>query len=128
MAIAPSSRTVLIVEDEYLMRRLLGKVVTGRGASVLLAADGAEAIDMYTRHKDEILVVLLDLGLPKVSGWDVFTRLKEQNPKLRVVVASGYMEPAVKSKMQEAGVKHFIEKPYMLDEVVHTLQSEIDSA
>lgn len=126
MANAPSNGTVLIVEDEHLMRRLLGKVVAGRGTAVLLAADGAEAIEMYTRHKDEIGVVLLDLGLPKVSGLDVFNKMKEQDPDVRVVVASGYMEPGVKSKMQQAGVKHFIEKPYMLDNVLQTLQREIE--
>lgn len=117
-----SKRTVLVVEDERLMRRLLERVLSSDDTSVLLAADGQEAIDIYRNHKREISVVLLDLGLPRVSGLDVFNSLKGENPDVRIVVASGYLEPEVKSKMYEAGVEHFIEKPYRLDQLVETLQ------
>ena len=88
---------------------------------MLLAADGQEALDIYRDHRGEINVVLLDLGLPKISGWEVFNYLKQQNPDLCIVVASGYMEPDVKSRMHDAGVEHFIEKPYRLDQLVQTL-------
>ena len=117
-----SKRTVLVVEDERLMRRLLERVLSSEDTSVLLAADGQEAIDIYRNHKREISVVLLDLGLPRVSGLDVFNSLKGENPDVRIVVASGHLEPEVKSKMYEAGVEHFIEKPYRLDQLVETLQ------
>lgn len=121
-----SHRTVLVVEDERLMRRLLEKILSTDDTSVLLAADGQEAVDIYRDHKWEISVVLLDLGLPKISGWEVFNNLKQQNPDVCVVVASGYMEPDVKSRMHEAGVQHFIEKPYKLDELVATLEVVIE--
>lgn len=113
--------TVLVVEDEQLMRRLLERILSSRDTSVMLAADGQEAIDIYRDHKGEINVVLLDLGLPKVSGWEVFNNLRQQNPDVCIVVASGYMEPDVKSRMHDAGVEHFIEKPYRLDQLVETL-------
>jgi two-component system, cell cycle sensor histidine kinase and response regulator CckA len=113
--------TVLVVEDERLMRRLLERILLSRDTSVLLAADGQEALDIYRDHKGEISVVLLDLGLPKISGWEVFNHLKQENPDVRVIVASGYMEPDVKSRMHDAGVEHFIEKPYRLDQLVETL-------
>jgi two-component system cell cycle sensor histidine kinase/response regulator CckA len=113
--------TVLVVEDERLMRRLLQRVLSRQDTSVLLAADGEEALDVYRHHKDEINVVLLDLGLPKISGWEVFNNLKRENPDLSIVVASGYMEPEIKSRMHDAGVEHFIEKPYRLEQLVETL-------
>lgn len=117
-------RTVLVVEDEQLVRRLLERVLTRPGTQVLLAADGAEAIDIYHRHQGEISVVLLDLGLPKVSGWDVFSNMKQHNPDVRVVVASGYMEPDIKKRFQSAGVKQFIDKPYLLDHLIEVLHRE----
>jgi two-component system, cell cycle sensor histidine kinase and response regulator CckA len=113
--------TVLVIEDERLMRRLLERILSSHDTSVLLAADGQEALDIYRDHKGEINVVLLDLGLPRISGWEVFNNLKQQNPDVCIVVASGYMEPEVKSKMHDAGVDHFIEKPYRLDQLVETL-------
>ena len=120
------SRTILVVEDESLMRRLLERILSSDGISVLLAADGEEALDVYRHHRGEINVVLLDLGLPKISGWEVFNTLKQENPNLSVIVASGYMEPDVKSRMHRAGVEHFIEKPYRLDHLVSTLKTVVE--
>lgn len=119
------SRTILVVEDERFMRRLLERILCTDDTSVLLAADGQEAVDIYREHKFEIGVVLLDLGLPKLSGWEVFKNLKEQNPDVCVIVASGYLAPDVKSKMHEAGVEYFIEKPYKLNELLATLHGII---
>ena len=121
-----SHNTILVVEDEWLMRRLLERILSSDGISVLLAADGEEALEVYRLHRGEINVVLLDLGLPKISGWEVFNTLKQENPNLSVIVASGYMEPDVKSRMHRAGVEHFIEKPYRLDHLVSTLQRVVE--
>ena len=105
-----SHHTVLVVEDEWLMRRLLERILSSENTSVLLAADGQEALDIYRDHRGEINVVLLDLGLPKISGWEVFNYLKQENPDVCIVVASGYMEPDLKNRMHDAGVEHFIDK------------------
>jgi two-component system cell cycle sensor histidine kinase/response regulator CckA len=120
------SRTILVVEDERLMRRLLERILCTKETSVLLAADGQEAVEIYRDHKREISVVLLDLGLPKLSGWEVFKNLKQQNPDVCVIVASGYLDPDVKSRMHDAGVQYFIEKPYKLTELIATLHGVIN--
>jgi two-component system, cell cycle sensor histidine kinase and response regulator CckA len=119
--------TILIVEDEQLMLRLLEKVLSQHGYQVLVTSDGEEAIEVYRRHKLGIDVVLLDVGLPKLTGWNVLLKMKEENPGVRVVIATGFLEPKMKTEMFRAGVKHFVVKPYMLDEVVETLQSLIDA-
>lgn len=118
--------TVLVVEDEHLMRRLLARFISNQQTQVLLAADGEEAIAIYRSRKREISVVLLDLGLPKISGWEVFNVMKEENPHVRVIVATGYLEPELKSRMHDAGVEHFIEKPYMLNKLAETLRNVMD--
>ena len=71
--------------------------------------------------------MLLDVGLPKLSGVNVFLRMKEENPDVCVVIASGFLEPEVKTEVFRGGVKHFIQKPYMLDQVVETIQSLIET-
>jgi two-component system, cell cycle sensor histidine kinase and response regulator CckA len=118
--------TILIVEDEQLMLRLLEKVLSQHGYRVLVASDGEEAIEVYRRRKLEIDVVLLDVGLPKLTGWNVLLKMKEENPGVRVVIATGFLEPKMKIEMSRV-TKHFVDKPYMLDEVVETLQSLIDA-
>jgi CheY-like chemotaxis protein len=119
--------TILIVEDEQVMLRLVEKVLLQHGYQVLVASDGEEAIEVYRRHKLEIDVVLLDVDLPKLTGWDVLLKMKEENPDVRVVIATGFLEPKMKTAMSRVTVKHFVDKPYMLDEVVETLQSLIDA-
>ena len=120
---AQAQRTVLVVEDERIMLRLLERFLSRQGYQVLLAADGEQAIDGYCRHKTEIDVVLLDVGLPKVSGVDVFRKMKKENPEVRVVVASGYLDARMKTEMYRAGVKAFLDKPYLLPEMLETLRS-----
>src|SRR4029453_1304045 len=119
--------TILIVEDEQVMLRVVEKVLLQHGYQVLVASDGEEAIEVYRRHKLEIDVVLLDVDLPKLTGWDVLVKMKEENQDVRVVIAAGFLEPKMKTEMSRVPGKHFVDKPYMLDEVVETLQSLIDA-
>jgi two-component system, cell cycle sensor histidine kinase and response regulator CckA len=118
--------TILIVEDERLMLRLLEKVLSRHGYQVLVASDGEQAIEVYRCYKLRIDIVLLDVGLPKITGWHVLLKMKEENPNVRVIIASGYLEPKMKAEMSGAGVRYFVNKPYMLDEVVETIQSLIE--
>jgi two-component system cell cycle sensor histidine kinase/response regulator CckA len=118
--------TILLVEDEKNMLDLLEKTLVRHGYRVLAAADGKTALNIYRRSKEAIDVVLLDIGLPKVAGRDVLLKIKNENPDVKVVVASGYLEPKLKSEIDRAGVKYFLSKPYRPDEVVRTLQSLIE--
>jgi PAS domain S-box-containing protein len=118
--------TILLVEDEKNMLELLEKVLVRHGYRVLAASDGETALNVYRRSKEAIDVVLLDIGLPKVAGRDVLLKIKNENPDVKVVIASGYLEPELKSEIDRAGVKYFLSKPYRPDEVVRTLQSLIE--
>jgi len=118
--------TFLIVEDEQLVLRLLEKVLLDHGSKVFTAADGEEAIAVYRRHKQEINVVLLDMGLPKIAGWEVLLEMKKENPDVCAVIATGYLKPEAKTKLYRAGVKHFVNKPYMPENVVEILQSLVE--
>jgi two-component system, cell cycle sensor histidine kinase and response regulator CckA len=113
------------VEDEKNMLDLLKKTLARHGYQVLAAADGETALNIYRRSKEAIDVVLLDIGLPKVAGRDVLLKIKNENPDVKVVIASGYLEPKLKSEIDRAGVKYFLPKPYRPDEVVKALQSLI---
>jgi CheY-like chemotaxis protein len=120
--------TVLVVEDEEDMVRLLKKRLSLEGYCILAATDGEEAIELYKKHKAEIDVVLLDLGLPKVTGVDVIPRLKEHNPAVRIIIATGYLQPELKAEILQAGVMDCIHKPYSIDEVIEKLGAVIESS
>jgi YesN/AraC family two-component response regulator len=93
------------------------------GYRVLTATDGDKALEIYRRHKEGIDIVLLDIGLPKMVGEDVLHKMKQENPDVKIVIASGYLELDLKSEMEQAGVKHFLQKPYMPDDVAKAFQS-----
>jgi DNA-binding response OmpR family regulator len=123
---AQGHQSILVVEDEPRMLRLLEKVLSRNGYQVLAAADGEQAIEAYRCYKPAIGLVLLDVGLPRSNGWHVLLKLKEENPDVRVVIASGYLQPKMKADMACAGVKHFVNKPYSLNEVVETIQGVME--
>jgi two-component system, cell cycle sensor histidine kinase and response regulator CckA len=61
-----------------------------------------------------------------VKGWQVLLKMKEENPDVRVVVASGYLEPKMKAEMACAGVRHFVNKPYRLNQILEMIQGLVE--
>jgi signal transduction histidine kinase/CheY-like chemotaxis protein len=112
---------VLAVEDEEAVLQLLRNHLTERGFRVMTARDGEAALETYKRHQEQIDVVLLDIDLPKVSGMEVLMKIRAANPNARIVVASGFLEPELKSAIKRAGVTRVIHKPYVLDEILAAL-------
>ncbi len=120
--------TVLVVEDEKAMVQLLKNGLLREGYRVLMAMDGAEAIDLYQRHGHEIDIVLMDLGLPKVTGYEVIRAMKKQNPGVNIIVTTGYIEPELKSELFGAGVKDYIQKPYLVTNVLLRIADYLKTA
>ena len=89
---------------------------------MLEAIDGEQATDLYRQHGKEIDVVLLDIRLPKKGGEQVFQEIKIMNPTVNVIMASGFLEPKIKIDMTLAGVKHFVDKPYVLTDVLDLVE------
>jgi DNA-binding NtrC family response regulator len=121
------NRTMLIVDDERLMLRLLEKYFSQHGYHVLVASDGEQAIEVYRCYKPRIDAVLLDIRLPKTTGEEVFRRMKEENAAVKVIIASGYLAANVKADLAFAGVKRFVNKPYVLNKLLEVFQDVIES-
>ena len=118
---------ILIVEDEAVMLRLLVKFFSKHGHYALQALDGEQAVDIYHRSGKDIDAVLLDLRLPKMGGDQVFNKIKIMNPAVKVVLASGYLDPDIKTSLQLAGVKAFVDKPYVLSAVLELIKEIVSS-
>ena len=120
-----SARTIMLVEDEEMLRELGVMMLESDGYRVLTAKDGIEAVEMFETHADEIGLVVCDLGLPRLGGRDVFMRMKEIKPSVRAIVASGYLEPALRSEILRAGVLDTVQKPYDFREMMEKIRSII---
>jgi PAS domain S-box-containing protein len=120
------TETILLVEDEDGLRHLMKTVLENNGYRALTAKDGVEAIRLYIEHRDEISLVFTDLGLPRIDGATAFRTLREINPNLRGVFASGYLDSKLRSELSMAHAKAVVEKPYNPIEVLRTIREVLD--
>ncbi|MBS1125763.1 MAG: integral rane sensor hybrid histidine kinase, partial [Nitrospirae bacterium] len=108
------SGTVLVVDDEEIVRMVCKEMVETMGLQVLTAVDGRDAVDVFTRHADSISHVILDLSMPNMDGMAAFTELVRIKPGLKVILSSGYDEQDSLQRLSGPGLAGFIQKPYSL--------------
>lgn len=120
------TETILLVEDEDLLRTLIRTILEKKGYRVLTASDGIEAIECYKNFSAEIALVLTDVGMPRMDGMNAYAQLKELNPKLKCVFASGYLDAASRMHIIETEHQYFIEKPYSPDDLLMKIRFAID--
>ena len=116
------SVSILVVEDEPIIRELLLEFLTRLGYQVLLADSGKEALE-YLGNK-QIQLALVDLKLPDMEGIEVIKQLKKINPKLTCIVMTAYPTPASQQMAKELGVAAYLTKPFQLS----NLQSLLEKA
>jgi PAS domain S-box-containing protein len=120
------TETILVVEDEDILRDILVKLLEMQGYKVIPASDGDEAVRRFIEHADEIDLVLSDMGLPKRSGWDAVKAMRETSEDVRALLASGYLDPGQKLEVLKSGVRGFIQKPYKMEEVLKAIRETLD--
>ncbi len=120
------TETILIVEDEEMLRMVLQATLEHKGYRVLTATDGEEAIQMFSEHRQDIALVISDVGLPKMTGDNVFLTIRKIDPSAKAILASGFLEPDVKSELLKAGLQDFIQKPYRQHEILTKIRAVID--
>ncbi|MDR3674032.1 MAG: PAS domain S-box protein [Acidobacteriota bacterium] len=111
----PGQGTVLVVDDEPLVRAFATEGLKGLGYQVLVAENGKEALEIYEQHREKINCVLLDLIMPEISGLETYRRMREADPSVRVVFASGYSTGEILRDAPDARSAAFIGKPYTLE-------------
>jgi CheY-like chemotaxis protein len=122
-----AGQTVLLVEDEEMLLDLLATLLEEHGYKVLTAHDGQQAVDIYKQFGEGISIVLSDMGLPKLGGWEVFRLMKEMNPNVRCILASGYFDPELRMQMVKEGAVDFVQKPYVPNVILARISEAINS-
>jgi PAS domain S-box-containing protein len=120
------TETLLVAEDEEMLMMSLQMVLVEKGYKVLSAGDGLTALKIYQEKKNDVALVLTDLGLPKMNGKDVCAQIKKLNPNARMIIATGYLDPEMKSEFLKAGVQNFLFKPYDLRKVLKLVRQVLD--
>ncbi len=115
---APDATTVLVVEDEEHVRRLVTRVLETRGHRVLVAEHGRAALEVARRHEGTIDLLLSDMVMPHLGGRDLAEQLKHERPELEVILMSGYSEDGRSPELAAGGRVHFLGKPFLPSDLV----------
>ncbi len=106
--------TVLVVEDEGMLRNMAEAMLTHLGFAVLAAKDGVEAVEVFRQHQDTIRCVLCDLTMPRMNGWETLAALRKLAPDIPVILTSGYDEARVMQGDHPELPQAFLHKPYQM--------------
>ena len=105
--------TILLIDDEEVIREIGGRVLTEKGYRVILASDARQAIKLYQEKKDEISLVILDMIMPGINGREIYRKLREAHPLVKVLLSSGYTQEGKVQETIDEGALDFIQKPYL---------------
>ncbi len=118
----------LVVDDNDLVRRVIGRMLERLGVDVVPCSSGAEALDVLAAGDPVCDVVLLDLTMPGISGEDVFRRIRRLHSGLPVVLMSGFDEQEVATKLVGRGAAGFLQKPYRFEELRGVLERALPAS
>lgn len=120
------TETILLIDDEKLIRDLGEKALTNFGYTVLTAPDGESAVKLYGREYERLDLIILDLIMPRMSGTHCFEEIKRINPGALVIIASGYSDDGAMRKPLKNGATRFIDKPFNVKQLLRLIREVLD--
>jgi signal transduction histidine kinase/CheY-like chemotaxis protein len=128
---APESSLLLLIDDEEVLRRSLGRLLKLGGHEVMEASDGVEGVRAYETAKPRPDLVMLDLDMPNLGGEQAFRKLKDIDPGVRVLFVTGHADDARERRLRGTGAMGFVRKPCraeaLLEEVDRALRGPLPS-
>jgi PAS domain S-box-containing protein len=118
--------TILIAEDDAMVRKFMREVLEGAGYTVIEAKDGEDAIDVFIENKDRIQLLILDVIMPKKNGKEVYETLKESSPHIKALFISGYSADILHKKGIISEGPEVILKPVSSDNLLRKIRDLLD--
>ena len=120
------NETILLVDDEEFVRDLAVRFLTSVGYNVITASNGREAIEIFERDKGKISLMILDLIMPEIGGLQCMEEITRIDPKVRIIIASGFAVDEDERKIIEATARGFVSKPYQMQHALDAVRKAID--
>ncbi|MCP5054958.1 MAG: response regulator [bacterium] len=125
--ISPGEGLILNIDDDKVMRLAAQEILKESGYEVIEAANGMEGISIFSRRFHEISGVLLDISMPEMSGNEVYARLKEIDPSVKVLLTSGLWKDKRIDDALSMGAKLFLQKPYTMEKLGKAMETVVNS-
>lgn len=110
--------TILIVDDEKVVRSLAAKILERKGYSTMSAPDGNKGLAIFRESYRDISLVLLDISMPEISGREIFIEMKRIYPEVKVIICSGLEQDSRVQELKTMGIKGFLQKPYNMQQLI----------
>jgi CheY-like chemotaxis protein len=116
------TETLLVIDDEDLVRRSTARFFAGLGYQVLEAVDGLQGLEVFDQQRGQVDLVLLDLSMPGLSGREVLAQLKTRAPQLKILLFTGYAF----ARGEFEGVVDIVKKPFSVRQLSHIVRQTLD--
>ena len=117
-----SIETILWVDDEEIALEVWSLMLQKLGYNVLQARYGYEALEIFEKNKDRISLVILDMRMPGMDGCEVYDRLKEIKPEIKVIIFSGCIDQYSIDELSKRNFYDYVEKPFKLQELSEKIE------
>lgn len=121
------SGTVLVIDDEEVIRVMVTRLLERSGFDVLTAADGRAGVDVFRAYADTISVVLLDIAMPHLRGDQAFNLIRISRPDARIVLMSGYSEEDITNRIVSDSHVSVLQKPFAPDELRERMRQMLEA-
>jgi len=117
-----SKETILWVDDEEIALEVWSLMLRKLGYTVLQARYGYEALEVFEKNKNRISLVILDMRMPGMDGCEVYDRLKEMKPEIKIIIFSGYIDRYCIDELSKRSFSDYVEKPFKLKELSEKIE------
>jgi PAS domain S-box-containing protein len=123
----PGKETILLADDEDGVRKLAAAVLEHNGHRVIQARDGVEALAAFRKSRKQVRLVLLDLKMPKMSGWEALERIRRLAPEVPIILTSGYALEEEQGEARIRGAQALLPKPYRAQTLLTAVGASLDA-
>ena len=120
------SETILAVDDENIIIRTITESLGSLGYHVISASDGCEAVKLFVENKSKIDLIILDLMMPSMNGYEAFKEIKAMDPCSKIILCTGYVADDSVQEMLNNGVKGLLKKPYRIEDLSRAVRLVLD--
>jgi DNA-binding response OmpR family regulator len=121
------TEAILLVEDDGMVSDLTKRFLERSGYTVLTAANGKEALNLYEKERDRISLVILDLIMPEMGGKECLEALRRIDPNVKILITSGYPVNGPTREAIDSAARGFVGKPYNMNEIVRAVRDVLDA-
>ena len=118
--------TILVVDDEEMVRKLAEKILKRLGYTILLASDGKEGLETYRKERERVSAVVLDLSMPELPGDEVLKQIRTEDPEAKIILSSGHTLDGPSDLVGPFEPSNYLRKPYSYREMAEKLREVLD--